>query len=292
MNFSILIYPTFLFYVGISILVLIYAEYIEPRWFKIKRVCVKSPKPLPRPITILHLSDIHFSGRPHAKDKFLEKLSDIKPDFIFITGDIIDCDEGINQAAHILGKLNARAGKFAILGNHDYWDYHLIHNFRYHLRGIKIADRSNDANLLVKKLEKVGIQVLNNRNMSVIISGQKIVIAGTDDPVTQTVDFEKTFAGVQNDSFNILLTHVVDVVVGMPKVDVDLVFSGHTHGGQFRVPILGGFMLGFKLPRKYLDGIHKIGRFTACVSRGIGASRSLVFRFFCRPEAILMEVVS
>ena len=286
-------YPYFIAVSIIAILILCYAEWVEPRWFKIRQVTIKFPKAPSKPIQILHLSDIHFAGKNKLHEKkFFEKLNELNPDLIFITGDIIDCNEGIDQAVSILGKLKAKVGKFAILGNHDYWDYHLVNNFEYHLRGLKISDRPNNVELFVKKLESNGIKRLKNQNIVLTINGKKVMIAGTDDPVTGKVDFKKTFENMPSDSLNILLTHVLDAVVEMPKINLDLVFSGHTHGGQFRLPFIGAFILGFRLPRKYLDGIHQLSGFTACVSRGIGASRTLILRFFCRPEAILMEVSS
>jgi predicted MPP superfamily phosphohydrolase len=97
---------------------------------------------------------------------------------------------------------------------------------------------------------------------------------------------------MESDSFNMLLTHVLDVIAEMPEVPVDMIFSGHTHGGQIRLPRLGGFMFGFRLPRKYLEGMHIWRNMATCVSRGLGASRTATPRFFCRPEAVLLEVVT
>ena len=268
-----------------------YSIYLEPRWFAVRRVRIQTKKKILRSFTILHLSDVHFSGKGSSKEKFLrETTASLKPDFILITGDIIDCDSGIESAVAVLGNLKARAGKFAIFGNHDYYDYHFTDNFKYHLKGVKVSSRLNDIKRFREKLEAAGIRVLVNQNERLLLDGMPFVVAGTDDPVTHEVSFEKTLAGIRKDSFNILLTHVLDSVVRMPDAGIDLVLAGHTHGGQFRIPGLGGFVYGFKLPRRYLDGVHELRGMITCGSRGVGASRTLAIRFFCRPEAILLEV--
>ena len=275
----------------IALVLLCYAVFVEPRWFKIKRIRAQSKKKISRPITILHLSDTHFSGKKSYKDKFFERLSkEVEPDLIFITGDIIDCNEGIDQAAIALGSLRARVGKFAVLGNHDYYDYHFFDNFNYHIWGVRESIRHNDVKRFAGALEASGVLVLRDQNRKIDLNGTSVSIIGTDDPVTRRVNFEKALNGVSDDSFNILLTHVVDCIVKMPRVSMDLVFSGHTHGGQIRFPFFGGMMFGFEMPRKYLEGIHPWNNAILCVSRGIGASRTATLRFCCRPEAILIEV--
>ncbi|MBI4387956.1 MAG: metallophosphoesterase [Candidatus Omnitrophica bacterium] len=269
-----------------------YMVFVEPRWFKVKRVRIQTKKKLPKPITILHLSDTHFSGRKSYKDKFFEKLAqEFESDFVVVTGDIIDCNEGIEQAAHLLGNLRARFGKFLVLGNHDYYDYHFFDNVNYHLRGVRTSIRVNNVQKFVEVLKAKGIRVLRDNNHKIDLDGASVYVIGTEDPVTRTVNFQKTLKDVPSNSFNIMLTHVIDSIIKMPEAYVDLVFSGHTHGGQIRFPWIGGFMYGFDMPRKYLEGIHTWKESILCVSRGIGASRFTALRFFCRPEAILMEVV-
>ena len=274
-----------------ALVVLIYAVFVEPRWFGVRCVRIQTKKKLPRPITILHLSDTHFSGKKSYKDKFFEKLArEFEPDFIVATGDIIDCNEGIEQAARLLGNLKARLGKFVVLGNHDYYDYHFFDNINYHLRGIRTPFRVNDIRKFVSALKANGVYVLRDNNQKVDVDSSSVWVTGTEDPVTRTVNFQKVLENVPNDSFNILLTHVIDSIVKMPETSVDIVFAGHTHGGQIRFPFIGGFMYGFKMPRKYLEGIHFWNETVLCVSRGIGASRFTALRFFCRPEAILIEI--
>lgn len=281
-----------LLYLGlIAIGILLYAQFIEPERFKIRYHQIKIHKKLPRPFTILHLSDTHFARNNASKEKFFGELSKLEPDFIFMTGDIIDCNEGIEPAAQMLGNLKARLGKFAIFGNHDYWDYHFTDNFKYHLRGEKVSGRPNNIEWFKKRLEDHGVRVLVDENQEISSGDTDFVIVGTNDPVTQRVDYTKAVKNVNRHSVNILLTHVVDSILKAPAtVHFDLALGGHTHGGQFRLPKFGGFVYGYRLPRKYLEGVHSYQDTILSVSRGLGASRTLSLRFFCPPEAIWIEM--
>ncbi len=275
---------------GIFLILFGYAAFIEPKWFRIRRVSIKSRRKIPRSFKILHLSDIHFWKPGAFKDNFLKRLDSLNPDLICVTGDIIDNDEGIDCAAKVLGAMKAPAGKFAVLGNHDYYDYHLFDNVRYHLRITKKGSAVNNVKLLRERLQAAGIRVLVNEGEAVSWGGLNLFISGTDDPITQYVDFPKAFRGMKLDSFNLLLTHVVDSVVDMKERNIDLVLSGHTHGGQIRLPGVGGYVFDFRLPRRYIDGLNYFENIPVYVSRGVGSGRMLTPRFLCRPEAILLTI--
>ncbi|PIQ85091.1 MAG: hypothetical protein COV74_10870 [Candidatus Omnitrophica bacterium CG11_big_fil_rev_8_21_14_0_20_45_26] len=278
----------FIIFVG----VFLYALLIEPRWFRLRRIKVCTKKKIPRDFTILHLSDTHFIDNNESKRRFLMSLNSLQPDFICVTGDIIDNNDGIEPAVEILSQMQARIGKFAVLGNHDYWDYHIGDNLRYHLFGEKRPLHQNDIERFCRRLTASGVTVLRDEKKNVSFDGMTIRISGTEDPVTQQMNFHRTFADLNEEVFHLLLTHVLDVLVQIPKVPVDLVLAGHTHGGQVRLPFIGGFMCGFQMPRRYLEGFHEMNGYVMCVSRGMGATRTLIPRFFCRPEAILIEVTS
>ena len=123
----------FLGMLGGLVVALLWAFFVEPNWPRLRRITVRGQRKLKTPITILHLSDIHFVKDLGCKRFFFQKLSVLNPDLIFLTGDIIDHDEGIATAVQTLSGLRARYGTFLVLGNHDYYDYRTIDNFRYHL---------------------------------------------------------------------------------------------------------------------------------------------------------------
>lgn len=275
---------------AIIVFILLWAFFVEPNWPRLRRMSIRGEKKLKRPITILHLSDVHFVKDLGAKKLFFQKLSVLNPDLIFLTGDIIDCDEGIETATRTISGLRARYGTFMVLGNHDYYDYRTIDNIRYHVGLGKTAIHRNNIPRLISEMKKVGVHVLVNESIKLQVHGTPIFIAGTDDPVTQKVDFEKTLHGMSPEMLNILLIHHLDGLLKLSHHGVDLVFAGHTHGGQFRIPFLGPIICETKLPRRYVEGLNEYKDMTVFVSRGMGAGRSIFPRFACRPEAILFEV--
>ncbi|MBI4358870.1 MAG: metallophosphoesterase [Candidatus Omnitrophica bacterium] len=270
--------------------ILFWAFFVEPNWFRLRRVKITGQKKLRKPITILHLSDIHFTGNLGSKRGFFQRLSMLNPDLIFLTGDIIDNSEGIDTAVRTISGLRAHYGTFLVLGNHDYYDYKTVDNIRYHLGLGKTAINRNNVNRFCSELKRIGVHVLINESMKLQVHGNPVLIGGTDDPVTQKIDFEKALHHLSAETLNILLVHHLDALLKLSHHGVDLVFAGHTHGGQIRIPFLGPLVCDSKLPRKYVAGLHTYKDITVFVSRGMGAGRSIFPRFACRPEAIWFEV--
>lgn len=282
------------FLLGIAgglILILIWAFFVEPNWHRLKRVKISIPKKIRKPITILHLSDIHFQKKLGSKKRFFQRLSMLNPDLIFLTGDIIDSDDGVDTAVRTLSGLRARYGMFMVLGNHDYYDYRFKDVVLYHAGLTKLSEQRNNVSRFTSELKKIGVTVLVNRSIRLEVHGNPVLIGGTDDPVTQHIDFEKALHGLSPNTLNILLTHHLDSLMKLSHRGVDLVFAGHTHGGQLRIPLLGPIVCESRLPRRYLAGLHEYKGMMTFVSRGLGASRFTFPRFACRPEAIWFELL-
>ncbi len=280
-------------FLGLSIVLiafLLWASLVEPHWYRLRRIKLRNQKKIRKPISILHLSDVHFIKNPGSKRRFFQKLSMLNPDLIFLTGDIIDNNDGIDTAIQMISGLRARYGTFLVLGNHEYYDYHWLDNIRYHLGYGKTAVTRNNVPRFIAELRKIGVHVLVNESMKLDVHGTPVFIGGTDDPVTQSIDFERALHGLGPQSLNILLVHHLDALLKLSHHGVDLVFAGHTHGGQIRLPFLGPLVCETQLPRRYVEGLHDYKGTTVFVSRGLGAGRSLFPRFLCRPEAIFFEL--
>jgi predicted MPP superfamily phosphohydrolase len=275
---------------GVLIFLILWAFFVEPNWPRLRRITIRGVKKIHKPITILHLSDIHFVEKEGPKKHFFQRLSMLNPDLIFVTGDVIDDDSGIDTAARLISGLRARYGTYLILGNHEYYNYFMSDNIRYHIGIGRTSPHRNNVSRFISEMKRFGVHVLVNESTKIQVHGNPVFIGGTDDPVTQQVDFERALHGLSPETLNILLIHHLDGILKLSHHGIDFVFSGHTHGGQIRIPFLGPFICETKLPRKYVEGLNTYQGMTVFVSRGIGAGRTLFPRLACRPEAILFEL--
>lgn len=274
----------------LSGLLLIWMAVIERRAFQINRYPVTIRKPLKRPLRILHLSDTHFASPWPALDRFFDRLAKESFDFVFITGDIIDCDAGISSCVENLGKLKPAKGSFVVFGNHDYYDYYLSDVITHSVPGHGKPQKKNQPDLLQQALEKGGIRVLKNETVEVEWQDQSILIHGLDDPITGRANIRRTLQNFHPQKLNILLTHTIDVFIDIGDDEIDLSFSGHSHGGQICLPFVGPIVCHTLLGRNYAKGIKTFKGSICSISRGIGTSRFFGFRLLARPEAILLTV--
>lgn len=218
---------------------------------------------------IVQLSDIHhgpFSDRTQI-ERAVETANRLKPDIIALTGDYISKERHYAApCAEMLGKLRARYGVYAILGNHDHWV---------------------DAALLTDLFRAEGINVLINEGMRFELNGDAFWLAGVDDTMVGLEDIPLALAGSREDEMKLLLAHNPIVLRRAARADVDLVLSGHTHGGQvaFRSePSASGG------PRKrFLKGLGRLGNTQIYVNRGLGTV-VLPIRYGCPPEVSLLEL--
>ena len=226
-------------------------------------------------LRILHLSDLHLREITKKEKEALEIIQKEKPDYIFITGDIVDwktkdvnvCQEFFQEIAqNFSGKI------FAVFGNHD----HQNKNF--------------------KKLKEILIQnnitVLNNSSVKISKDKGEIYLIGIDDPTTHYDNLEKAINKVPEKSFKILLSHSIDILPKAKERKIDLILSGHFHGGQVNIPFLTDFLLSSKFGpyfKKYKAGLFKENSTYFYVSRGLGES-VLPIRFNAPAEITLIEL--
>ena len=151
----------------------LYALFWETRRFQVERRTVALKGDFPRPLEVLHLSDLHFyKGRDEAIP-FLQQLSRRIVDFIFLTGDLIDHDSGIEMCVEALRPFSARHGIFAVLGNHDY--YHVTWEDILRKTGglpLHAHRKRNDVDRLMRELAGLGIPVLQNRRVEIEVAGR------------------------------------------------------------------------------------------------------------------------
>jgi len=223
-----------------------------------------------RGFRILQLSDIHHSlfVPPDQVAAVVELSNRLKPDLVALTGDFVSYSRSsIEPVAEILGGLRARAGVVAVLGNHD---------FRV---GADAVERA----LLLRR-----IQVLRNRHRWLQRRGARLYLAGVDD-YGYGADLEKALRGIPQGAATILLAHNPRLVTAAACREVALVLSGHTHGGQVNLPLLGTVYGRSPEQMRFKIGWDRLGATQIYVSRGIGTI-VLPLRWRCPAEVPLFEL--
>ncbi len=253
-----------------------YATRVEPRWIRIERVRVPLAN-LPAALeglSIAQLSDIHL--HPHTQIELVKEAVDIvnqlQADLIVLTGDyVLESAKSVFELAPVLAGMQSRLGTFAILGNHDLW---------------------TDAGIVRSGLERAGVPVLVNQGMRLDTgSGGNLFLAGLDDGWSGTPRLDIALAECPANCPAILLMHEPDFADNYLRDNrVWLQLSGHTHGGQVRIPGLGAIALP-TYGQKYVNGLYRVHDAWLYVNRGLGVIGPPV-RFNCRPEITLITLAS
>lgn len=252
-----------------------YATRIEPYWLSVERITIPLPalKPAMAGVKIVQVSDIHL--HPYTQIELVQRaveiVNKIKPDLIFLTGDyVLETAESIFELAPVLAGMNARFGIFAILGNHDLW---------------------TNAEVVRRGLDEAGIPLLVNQGLSLGIGKDEIFIAGLDDGWSGKPDLQAALSGWKQETPVILMMHEPDFVDSLARDErISLQLSGHTHGGQVRVPGVGAIALP-DYGRNYDIGLHQVNQTMMYVNRGLGVIGPPV-RFNCQPEISEITLVS
>lgn len=212
-------------------------------------------------LTLLHLTDLHFCGTPDRAffHYVMERCMKAGvPDLVLLTGDVVDSEWHHRWIVPVLGKLRWNIGAFAILGNHDSW---------------------RDVTLIRKRLRRVGMTVLGNSWQQIDVRGQPMIVIGHEGPwFTPIPDMSQCPDGI----FRLLLSHTPDNIVWAQQHHIDLMLSGHVHGGQIRLPVLGSVFVPSRYSRKYDCGTFFEAPTVMHVGRGLSGQHPL--RFFCKPE--------
>lgn len=271
--------------------IFIYAYFIETLMIHIVRSRLRTREIKGR-YTFLHITDFHLYKK--MRKMSLEKIKDqlklwtdwVKFDFIFITGDFIDDNTGIGMLKDVIGGLKAKYGKYAVLGDHDYFQYNILHLFSPLFW--RRDEKPTDLKTLKNALADAGVRLLVNQSEKAPVPVDDIWITGVD-----SMSFnKKNLPGLkvpEEAKFIILLSHYPEAIIYY-KGKADIILSGHTHGGQITV---FGFPLIIKsgVKKKYSRGVSAHGDTALYVSKGLGVSKYFPFRFFARPDFNIVEII-
>jgi uncharacterized protein len=259
-----------------------YAFGVEPNWLELTLNRVKLPcRSLPSGVRILHLSDLHAS--PAVPFSLIEKSVQLgleaKPDVICLTGDFVTDATPFDEAeyARILRRLSSAGPVFASLGTHDGG------------RWASWAGGLKDTSAISGLLRASHIPLLHNRSEIVRVRDQSVRFAGVPDLWSGEVDGDLTFANVSADDPAILLAHNPDTKDALADRPWDLMLSGHTHGGQVVLPMVGARFVPVR-DKRFIAGLKQWNGRQVYITRGVGSIDGV--RVNCRPEVTVLDLVS
>jgi hypothetical protein len=242
-------------------------EFFLPRW----------PERL-NGFTVAMLSDFHYDPyfSVHPLRAAIAMVNRLHPDLIALTGDFVSVplvgDEtkaafAAEPCARLLRQMTAPHGLWAVMGNHD---------------------DATDAEHVTHALQAENIRVLANQSEPIEQDGSRFWLAGVNDVISGTADLSKTMHGVPAGEPVILLAHEPDFADEASQYPIDLQLSGHSHGGQIRIPFLPPLYLP-ELAKKYVWGTYHVGPLTLHTSAGLGTI-GIPMRLNCPPEVTVLTL--
>lgn len=230
-------------------------------------------------LKIAYISDIHYNHYMNQErfKKMIDTINDNKPDIILFGGDIFDdpstypIDDKIKkEIIELLQSLHAEYGKFAVLGEEDY-----------------DPQVSNVHQILFKS----DFEVITNKQIFITKDGKNMInLIGIDSLIGGNPDIESAFENVDTNLFTIVLTHAPDIVSQLPTNEVDLVLSGHSHGGQINLPFIGSISK-IEGATTYSQGTYYLNQTQLIVSNGLGTTGSDI-RIFADPECHMIRITN
>jgi predicted MPP superfamily phosphohydrolase len=219
-------------------------------------------------LTILQLGDLHFYGTPGPEyfDFIIRRcVADGVPDLLVLGGDIIDDRQYLDWIEPVLGPLRWKVAALAILGNHDWWQ---------------------DFAAVRERLSALGMRVISNRWEPIDVRGEQLIAVGHEGPWFRP---PPDLTGCP-DGFRLLVSHTPDNIRWARRNNCRLMLSGHTHGGQIRIPVFGSLFVPSRFSRRYDMGTFHEPPTVLHVNRGLSGKEAIRFR--CRPQVsrIIMRV--
>jgi len=265
-----------------------YGIAIERRWYRLRSYDLAIlPPGGPDRLDVLHLSDLHVVRGDTAKRRFLAALPDT--DVTVVTGDLLAEPEAVETAVDALGATRGRLASWFVLGSNDYFVPQPLNYFAYFRRHRKrrraVGGRARD---LTEQLTAEGWTDLTNSRRETTIAGLDVELLGLDDAHIWWHDLR--VAPRATDRFGVAVMHSPDSAPETAALGYDLMFAGHTHGGQVCLPLVGALVTNCSMPRRLVAGLIRMGPAILHTSRGLGTSKYAPFRFCCRPEATILRL--
>lgn len=226
---------------------------------------------------IVQLSDLHGAEFGEDGMGLVEKVKELEPDIIALTGDFVTDEGDLAAVKKLAGRLTELCPVYFVSGNHEFGS------------GLAIKVRNI--------LERAGVKYLSNEYLTISRGEDEILLGGVEDPLAYADmlspdELAQKMNDAAPDAFKILLGHRNYWMTEYPELPVDLIFCGHAHGGLIRIPGVGGLIgTDRRLFPDFDAGEYNNGRYTLIVSRGLGNSVPIP-RVFNRPEIVCVELSS
>ena len=257
-----------------------YASCIEPTWVEVTEADLPVPglPPAWEGRRLAHVTDLHLGPLVPADylARCLHRTADLDPDLVVVTGDFVTIgrENYGPRAARLFRDLAPPLGVFACLGNHDYG---LTHRVRQAVGPSPVA----------VALGEVGVRVLSNESVRLTREGGDLWIAGVEDAWSGRCDPAKAMADVPPGAPAVMLCHNPDEAESLAAAGCRAILSGHTHGGQIDLPLIGAPILPVRHRDRY-RGVHRVDGAWLYVNRGLGWLWQV--RLGCRPEIALFTL--
>jgi len=248
--------------------------FLEAKWCRLARRTIRLPNlpPMFRGMTLALISDVHhgpFVPLTYVRD-IVQIANSLEPDLVLLTGDYVSRHPRyIEPGIEALGKLKARIGRFAVLGNHDHWE---------------------SAPATRQALAEAGISLTDNTGLWIDRQGHRLRVCGVGDLWTDRQDSQSALGDATTHDAVIMLSHNPDYAETLRDRRVGLMLSGHTHGGQVVIPGFGAPIVPSRYGQKYLRGLVQGPSCQVFVTRGAGTAGPPI-RFLCRPEIVQITLI-
>lgn len=286
--------------VGVGAACVAYGTFIESAAYRVRRFSVPVLPPGSDTIRVLHLSDTHLLPWQRRRRAFIRSLAGLAPDLVINTGDGLSSAEALQPLLDDLSPLLQIPGAF-VFGSNDYESPHMRNPLAYIWRPSSRPKHATYDDLPTEALRAglaAGWLDLNDAAGELTIRGTRIHVRGTEDAHQQRDHYARVSGPAPDGTVALGLTHAPyqRILDAMTADGVQLVFAGHTHGGQVCVPGFGALTSNCDLPAKNAKGLftHQAGEASSWVhvSAGIGMSPFAPFRFACPPEVSLLSLVA
>ncbi|MBI5243590.1 MAG: metallophosphoesterase [Elusimicrobia bacterium] len=247
----------------------LYGSLWEPSWIEVRTVRIASPRVAAGSgtIRIVHISDLHSEARAGNEPRAAALINGLQPDLVMVTGDYLNTQAGLPTARRLLQDLRSRYGVFCVTGNYD---------------------------LLVPApglFSGLAAEHLDRRAAVLDVRGTKVRVIGLD--LRSAPHFKRLMAALgPSGGYDVLLHHTSDLAYEAADSGIDLYLSGHTHGGQVRLPFYGALVTLATFGKRFESGLYRVGSTILYVNRGLGTEGGTAprVRFLCRPEITVFEL--